>query len=82
LERKEPDSPILLFIGANNMEILVFGLIAMRNGYRQPQETFVREPDEFHPFEVRALAHLYNGKNDTSGLLTDPKASLRAQVAS
>ena len=38
------------------MEILVFGLIAMRNGYRQQQETFVREPDEFQPFDIRELA--------------------------
>ena len=64
------------------MEILVFGLIAMRNGYRQPQETFVREPDELHPLDVRALAHLYNVKNDSSKLPADPAASLRAQVAS
>jgi hypothetical protein len=42
------------------MEILVFGLIAMRNGYRQAQETFVREPNELQPLDVRALAHLYN----------------------
>ena len=38
----------------------------MRNGYRQQQETFVREPDEFQPFDVRALAHLYNVRVDTS----------------
>jgi hypothetical protein len=43
-------------IRKRNMEILVFGLIAMRNGYRQQRETFVREPDEFQPFDVRALA--------------------------
>ena len=64
------------------MEILVFGLIAMRNGYRQPQEKFVREPDELYPFDVRALAHVYNVKDDSSKLPTGPKASLRAQVAS
>lgn len=40
------------------MEILVFGLIATRNGYRQAQETFVREPNELQPLDVRALAHL------------------------
>ena len=43
-------------ISKRNMEILVFGLIAMPNGYRQQRETFVREPDEFQPFDVRALA--------------------------
>jgi hypothetical protein len=40
------------------MEILVFGLLAMRNGYRQQEETFVREPEEWQPFDVRTLAHL------------------------
>ena len=64
------------------MEILLFGLIAMRNGYRYQQEPFVREPDEFQPFDVWALAHLYNVKNDSSKLTTDPTPSLTAQVAS
>jgi hypothetical protein len=63
-----------------DMEILVFGLIAMRNAYKQ--ETFVREPDEFQPFDVWALAHLYNVRNDSSKLTTDPTPSLTAQVAS
>ena len=63
------------------MEILVFGLIAMRNGYRYQQEPFVREPGEFQPFDVRALARLYNVKDDSSNLSTDLTPSLRAQVA-
>ena len=54
----------------------------MRNGYRQRQETFVRESDEFQPFDVRALAHLYNVNNDSSKLPAEPTPSLRAQVAS
>ncbi len=45
------------------MEILVFGLIAMRNGYRQAQETFVREPNELQPLDVRALALLTRHSN-------------------
>jgi hypothetical protein len=64
------------------MEILVFGLIAMRNGYTQQQETFVREPDEFQPFDVQALAHLYNVNNDSSKLPANPTLSLKVQVAS
>jgi hypothetical protein len=64
------------------MEILVFGLIAMRNGYRQQQEPFVREPDELQPFDVRALARLYNVESDSSKLPTEPMPSLGAQVAS
>ena len=58
------------------MEILVFGLIAMRNGYRHPQETFVREPDELHPFDVRELAHLFNIKDASLKLPADPKELL------
>lgn len=64
------------------MEILVFGLIAMRNGYRQQKEPFVRELDAFQPFDVRALAHLHHVKNDSSKLPTDHTPALRAQVAS
>jgi hypothetical protein len=64
------------------MEILVFGLIAMRNGYRQPEETFVRELDELYPFDVRALAHVYNLENESWKMPTDPAASLSPQVAS
>lgn len=62
------------------MEILVFGLIAMRNGYRQQKEPFVREPDEFQPFDVRVLAHLSNVKNGSSELPTHLTPSLRDQV--
>lgn len=54
----------------------------MRNGYRQPQEPFVRESNELQPFDVRALAHLYNVTNDSSTLPTDTTPSLMAQIAS
>jgi hypothetical protein len=64
------------------MEILVFGLIATRNGYRHQEETFVPELDAFQPFDVRALAHLHHVKNDFSKLPTNHTPSLRAQVAS
>ena len=64
------------------MEILVFGLIAMRNGYRQAQETFVREPNELQPLDVRALALLYNVPKGSSKLSSDTISSLTARIAS
>jgi hypothetical protein len=63
------------------MEILVFGLLAMRNGYRQPRETVVGEPHQLQSLDVRTLAHLYNVKNIYSKLPTYPTPSLRDRVA-
>jgi hypothetical protein len=36
------------------MEILIFALTAAYNGHRQ-QERVVAEPEEFQPFDLRAL---------------------------
>ena len=47
------------------MEALVFALIAFRNGYKE-EESFVPEPDDFQPFDLRALAQVYNATNDSS----------------
>lgn len=63
------------------MEILVFGLLAMRNGYRQPQATVVREPHQLRALDIRTLAHLYKVKNIYSQLPTDSTPSLRARIA-
>jgi hypothetical protein len=63
------------------MEILVFGLIATRNEYRQPQETFVHEPNELQPLDVRTLGHLYNVPKDSSKLSSDT-ISVTAPTAS
>lgn len=82
---RQPEPPFAFKpkqIRERNMEILVFALIAMRNGYRPPQEMFVPEPDEFQSFDVRALAKLFNIKNESSKLPTDPSPSFKAQVAS
>jgi hypothetical protein len=46
------------------MEVLIFGLVATRNGYTQ-DETFVPEPAKFEPFDFRALRHSYNAKDDS-----------------
>jgi len=50
------------------METLIFAVIAVRNGYKQEQN-LVPEPDDFQPFDVRALGHVYNAKNDSSSRL-------------
>ena len=38
------------------MEILIFGLIASYNAYRQ-QEPVIAEPEEFQPFDLQALSN-------------------------
>ena len=63
------------------MELLVFALVAIRNGYKQ-EEIFVPEPDSFKPFDIRALAQVYNAANDSSTRPSDRPSTLAAQVAS
>jgi hypothetical protein len=63
------------------MEALVFGLIAVRNAYNQ-QETFVPEPAEFQPFDLRALKQVYERDENSSSRPSDRPKSLVAQVAS
>ena len=40
------------------MEVVIFALIGTRN------ETFVPEPADFQPFDLRALRHLYNAEDN------------------
>ncbi|MBV8174057.1 MAG: hypothetical protein JO151_05770 [Verrucomicrobia bacterium] len=63
------------------MEVLVFALIAVRNGYNQ-QETFVPEPAKFQPFDLQALKQAYEAEENSSGRPSDRPKSLVAQVAS
>ena len=63
------------------MELLIFALVAARNGYKQ-EESLVREPDDFQPFDVRALGHVYNANNDSSNRPSGQSPSLAARVAS
>jgi hypothetical protein len=63
------------------MEPLIFAVIAVRNGYKQEQ-SLVPEPDDFQPFDVRALVHVYNVKNDSSNRPSGRSPSLAARVAS
>lgn len=63
------------------MEALVFALIAVSNGYMQ-EETFVPEPSEFQPFDLRALKNSYEAEENSSGRPSDRSKSFVAQVAS
>jgi hypothetical protein len=63
------------------MEALIFGLLAVRNGYKQ-QETFVPEPAGFQPFDLRALKHVYDAEDNSSSRPSDRQKKLVAQVAS
>ena len=63
------------------MEALVFALIAVRNGYKL-QETFVPEPAEFQPFNLRALKSSYEAEKNSSRRPSDRQKSFVAQVAS
>lgn len=64
------------------MEALVFGLLAVRNGYCKQQETVVPEPAAFQPFDLRALKHLNDGEDNSSSRPSDRQKKLVAQVAS
>ena len=61
------------------METLVFGILAMRKGFKQ---TVVPEPAEFRPFDLRALRRSYEGKDDSSSRPSDRMKSLVTQIAS
>jgi hypothetical protein len=63
------------------MEALVFGLIAVRNGFNKP-ETFVPEPAEFQPFDLRALKRVHDVEDNSSSRPSDRQNSLVAQVTS
>lgn len=63
------------------MEPLVFAIIAMLNGFKR-QETFVPEPAEFRPFDLRALKRSYGAEDDSSSRPTNRPQSLVTQIAS
>jgi hypothetical protein len=64
------------------METLVFGIIAVRNGYKREEESFVPEPERFQPFDVQELGNVYQAKHDTLSRPSGRSPSLTAQVAS
>ena len=64
------------------MEPLVFAVIALRNGYNKQEESLVPEPDGFQPFDIRALGHVYNAKNDSPNRPAGRSPSLATRVAS
>jgi hypothetical protein len=63
------------------MEVLVFAIIAVRNGYKL-QETFVPEPAEFQPFDLRALKRSYEAEENSVSRPSDRPKSFVAHVAS
>jgi hypothetical protein len=64
-----------------NMEALVLALIALRTLNRQ-QETLHAEAEEFQPFDLQKLRHLYNVEDKSPSRLYDRQASYVAQAAS
>jgi hypothetical protein len=63
------------------MEALALALLALRSLYRQ-RETLNSEAEEFQPFDLQQLRHLYNTKEKSPRRLSDRQASYVAQAAS
>jgi hypothetical protein len=63
------------------MEALALALLALRSLYRQ-QETLHSEAEEFRPFDLQQLRHLYNTEEKSPSRLSDRQASYVAQAAS
>ena len=62
------------------MEALVFAIIALGKGYHQT-ETFVPEPVEFQPFDLRALNRSFESEANSGGP-SDRQNALVTQIAS
>ena len=56
------------------MEAVIFTLIGTR------KETLVPKSAEFRPFDLRALRHSYNAKDNSPGRPSDRKKSFVVQV--
>jgi hypothetical protein len=63
------------------MEALALALLALRSLYRQ-RETLNSEAEEFQPFDLQQLRHLYNTEEKSPRRLSDRQASYVAQAAS
>ena len=57
------------------MEAVIFTLIGTR------KETLVPESAEFRPFDLRALRHSYNAKDNSPGRPSDGKKSFVVQAS-
>ena len=62
------------------MEPLIFAIIAAGTGYKQ-NESFVPEPAEFLPFDLRALERSYSLEDKAGNLPSNRQGSLITQVA-
>jgi hypothetical protein len=78
-----PSAPFLINLKERNntMEALVFAIVALRKGYKL-EEITVPEPEEFRPFDVRALKHSYQLEADSSNRPSGRQNSLVTQTAS
>ena len=56
------------------MEILVYSLVAVYYGVYQKEESSVREPAEFKPFDLRALKRSYEAEEERHSLSGRQKA--------
>jgi hypothetical protein len=63
------------------MEALVLALITVRSLYTQ-QGRLGPETEEFQPFDLQALRHLYDAEEKSASRLSDRQASYVAQAAS
>jgi len=63
------------------METLVFGILAIRKGFKQ-QESVAPDRVEFRPFDLRALRRSYEAEDDSSSRPTERTKSLVTQIAS
>jgi hypothetical protein len=57
------------------METVIFTLIG------RPKETLVSESVEFQPFDLRALRHSYNAKDNSPSRPSDEKKSFVTQAS-
>jgi hypothetical protein len=64
-----------------NMEALLFALIAVRNAYRK-QEAFVPEPDKFQSLDLQALRQVYRANGKSPSRRSDRQESHVAQAVS
>ena len=66
---------------AENMEALIFAMIATRNGYTH-HAMFVAEPTKFQSFDLRALRHLSTDEDKSPRRTSNRKKWVLAGVSS
>jgi hypothetical protein len=67
--------------GNKLMEVLIFAFIATTKFHR-PKEKLVPEPDQFQPFDVQTLKHVYGARVGSSSRSSDRRKSYAVQAMS